>query len=305
MSDSRSLTKAYFALAAVCLIWGTTYLVNKLGVNSMPPLFFIAVRQSIAGVVLLFYSFLILREKFPGLDFFKIQIPLALLMISIGNGVGILGLQYIDSGISSIIASLSPLIIAFLYSVFKVDAKVDKITWLGLVLGTIGIVLICIDKLSSSEQEIAMKGFLFTFCSVMAWSAGAVYGKLKATQHNLLMASGFQLLLGSIPIWWGTFTLEKPFDHRYTLAHYGIWAYTIIFGSLIAYTCYLYCINKLPITLVSIHTYINPLLAILLGWLILNEHININILLGAVITLMGVYLVTNSQKKARKKSVEI
>lgn len=303
MPDNRNLTKAYLALAAVCLIWGTTYLVNKLGVHSMPPLFFISVRQSIAGIVLLLYTFVFLKEKFPDWDFFKIQIPLALLMISIGNGVGILGLQYIESGVSSIIASLSPLIIAFLYSVFKVDDKISTQTWLGLVLGTIGIVLICIDRLSGFEQDLALKGFIFTFCSVLAWSGGAVYGKLKATSHSLLMASGFQLLIGSIPIWLGTFTLERPFAHEYTLAHYGIWAYTIIFGSLIAYTCYLYCINTLPITLVSIHTYINPLLAILLGWLILNENLNLNIALGAAITLFGVYLVTNSPRRIRKKSI--
>lgn len=103
------------------------------------------------------------------------------------------------------------------------------------------------------------------------------------------------MLFGGIPVFVISMIIEKPLGFKIESDHLLIWAYTIIFGSLIAYSCFIYCLKHLPVTLVSIHNYINPILAIFLGVLILDESITIWIALGALVTLTGVYIVTKQR----------
>jgi drug/metabolite transporter (DMT)-like permease len=295
MKETIQNNKAYFALILVCLIWGTTYLVNKLGVSSMPPLYFTSVRQIIAGIILLAYLFLIKKEIWPDKKYIYLQIILGVLLISGGNGVGIYGLQYIDSGISAILACFSPILMAFLSSLTKAEHKIDKWTWVGLSLGTLGVIIICIQKMGLHPGAASVKGIFFTLISVIAWSSGSVYSKLKTHSYSPFLSAGFQMLFGGIPVFITSMILEKPLGFSIGINHILIWLYTIFLGSLIAYTCFIYCLKHLPVTLVSIHNYINPVLAIILGVLILNESITLGILVGATITLSGVYIVTRQK----------
>lgn len=287
--------KAYIALILVCIIWGTTYLANKLGVTHMPPLFFTSVRQLVAGFMLLSYLFLIKKEPWPEKSFIYLQIILGFLLISCGNGLGIFGLQYIDSGISAIIATFSPILMAFLISVSSSEHHISKWTWTGLSLGSLGIIIICLQKLGTHPGATTIAGILFSLLSIIAWSVGSVYSKLRPHKHSPFLSAGFQMLFGGIPVFVISMIIEKPLGFKVESDHLLIWAYTIIFGSLIAYSCFIYCLKHLPVTLVSIHNYINPILAIFLGVLILDESITIWIALGALVTLTGVYIVTKQR----------
>ncbi len=295
MQTKTTNQKAYIALILVCIIWGTTYLANKLGVTHMPPLFFTSVRQLIAGIILLSYLFLIRKEVWPEKSFIFLQMILGLLLISCGNGLGIYGLQYIDSGISAIIATFSPILMAFLISISSSEHHISKWTWTGLSLGSFGIIIICVQKLGMHPGATTVAGIMFTLLSIVAWSVGSVYSKLCPHKHSPFLSAGFQMLFGGIPVFIISLILEKPLGFKIEMNHYLIWAYTIVFGSLIAYSCFIYCLKHLPVTLVSIHNYINPILAILLGVLILDESITIWIVLGASVTLIGVYIVTKHQ----------
>ncbi len=287
--------KAYIALILVCIIWGTTYLANKLGVTYMPPLYFTSVRQLVAGFILLTYLFLIKKEPWPEKSFIYLQMILGFLLISCGNGLGIFGLQYIDSGISAIIATFSPILMAFLISVSSSEHHISKWTWTGLSLGSLGIIIICLQKLGTHPGATTIAGILFSLLSIIAWSVGSVYSKLRPHKHSPFLSAGFQMLFGGIPVFVISMIIEKPLGFKIESDHLLIWAYTIIFGSLIAYSCFIYCLKHLPVTLVSIHNYINPILAIFLGVLILDESITIWIALGALVTLTGVYIVTKQR----------
>jgi drug/metabolite transporter (DMT)-like permease len=295
MQAQSNLRNAYIALILVCIIWGTTYLANKLGVTHMPPLFFTSVRQIIAGILLLSYLFIIRKEKWPETSFIYLQILLGILLISGGNGLGIYGLQYIDSGISAILATFSPILMAFLLSITKTDHHISKWTWLGLSLGSLGIIIICLQKIGMHPGATSITGIVFTLLSVISWSAGSVYSKSRPHHHSPFVSAGFQMLFGGIPVFISSLILEKPLEFEIHFNHILIWAYTIVFGSLIAYSCFIYCLKHLPVTLVSIHNYINPILAIFLGVLILKETITIWIAVGAFITLTGVYIVTKQR----------
>ncbi len=299
MNKIHENRKAYFALIAVCLIWGTTYLVNKLGVSSMPPLFFTSIRQLIAGILLLGYLFFIKKLQWPDLSFIKLQIILGLLLITGGNGMGIYGLQYIDSGISAILATFSPILIAFFLSIIQKEHHISKWTWAGLCLGCVGIIIICLQKIGMHPGKSSIIGIAFTLVSILTWAIGSVYSKLKKHSYNPFLSAGFQMFFGGIPVFIISILTENPSHFHIEFNHILIWAYTIILGSLVAYSCFIYSLNHLPVTLVSIHTYVNPIIAILLGALLLNEALNIWIFIGALITLTGVYLVTKHSYNAK------
>ncbi|MBK9728678.1 MAG: EamA family transporter [Saprospiraceae bacterium] len=292
MPNTNPNQKAYLALVLVCIIWGTTYLVNKLGVTQMPPLFFTSIRQLIAGSILIAFLIIIKGEKWPDKNFLYMQTILGFLLISCGNGLGIFGLQYIDSGISAILATFSPILIAFLMSILKSSHSISRWTWIGLCLGTLGIIIICLQKIGTHPGKSSIIGILFTMASVIAWAFGSVYSKLHKNTYPPFMSAGFQMFIGGIPVFILSLIIEKPLGFQIEQSHLMIWAYTIIIGSLVAYSCYIYALNHLPVTLVSIHTYINPIIAILLGTFILNESLNIYIIIGALVTFTGVYIVT-------------
>jgi drug/metabolite transporter (DMT)-like permease len=296
MNTYSSNKKAYLALSLVCLIWGTTYLVNKLGVMTMPALYFTSVRQLIAAILLLAYVFLIKKEAWPDKQFLILQLVLGVLLISCGNGIGIYGLQYIDSSISAILATFSPILMAFFLSISKSEPSPNRNTWLGLILGSTGIIIICLEKFMGTTVHSTFIGIGFTLISIFCWAFGSVYSKIKSEKNSPLLAAGFQMLFGGIPVFVVSMFLEKPFDFTIELNHILIWLYTIILGSLVAYTCFIYCLKHLPVTLVSIHTYINPILAIFLGAIVLSEKITPWIITGTIISLIGVYIVSRYSK---------
>lgn len=296
MPNQTSNKKAYIALTLVCIIWGTTYLINKLGVTSMPPLFFTSIRQLVAGIILLSLLFLIKRESWPNHSFLLLQMLLGFLLITCGNGMGIYGLRYIDSGISAIISSFTPILIAFLLSISKSSPNISTKTWVGLILGSLGIMIICFQKIGTHPGKSSIIGILFSLAAILAWSVGSVVSNVKKHDHSPFLSAGFQMFFGGIPVFIISILTENPFSFHFDQNHFYIWAYTIILGSLIAYTCFIYCLNHLPVTLVSIHTYINPIIALFLGSLILDESLNIWIALGSIIALTGVYIVTKREQ---------
>lgn len=258
----------------------------------MPPLFFTSVRQIIAGLLILGFLFFLRNEPFPGKDYLFHQMVLGFLLITCGNGVGIYGLQYIDSGISAILATFSPILMAFLVSISKSEYRIQKWTWLGLSLGSVGIIIICIQNIGMHPGGTTVMGILFTLLSVLAWSLGSVHSKLNPQKNSPFLSAGFQMLFGGLPVLLTSLVIEKPWNFVIETNHILIWLYTIVFGSLVAYSCFIYALKHLPVTLVSIHNYINPILAIFLGAVILHEAITLWILLGASVTLVGVYIVT-------------
>ncbi len=298
---NRVNSKAYLALILTCLIWGTTYLVNKLGVTRIPPFLFTSVRQIVSGSIILLYLFLIKRMPFPSKKYLLFQMLLALLLITLGNGIGTYGLSYIDSGISAILASLSPIIIALLTIYFRPADSLNPLGWMGILLGFAGLILICFDKFTLPiGQNTTAIGLILTIISVGAWGIGSVISKTRTYTYSPLMASGFQMLFGGLPMVILCFTFEDLTNFYLTKDMFLIWLYLIVMGSLIAYSCYIYALRHLPATVVSIQSYVNPIIAIYLGYLILNEPMTHRLVYGAIFTLLGVFILNYSEYRKHK-----
>ena len=128
-------------------------MVNKIGVSNIPPFLFAFVRQFSAGVILSFYLFILKKHSFPSKEFLRFHSIIAILLISIGNGIGTYGLQYIDSGISAILAAISPILIALLSIYLNPEDRLRPTGWIGIALGTIGLLLICSDNFYSDHSR--------------------------------------------------------------------------------------------------------------------------------------------------------
>ncbi len=286
--------KAYIALALVCIIWGTTYMVNKIGVSHVPGLLFAGIRQLIAAFLVLLYLFI--TRKVPGLSkkYLLDQMVLGLLLVTGGNGLGTFGLQFIDSGISAILATTSPLMVALLVLWLHPEDRLKESGWVGLILGFLGLCIVLFQKVDIYSSPEPFLGIVFTVASVVTWSVGSVISKRKHHAQSPMLSAGFQMLFGGIPLLAASFVFESPTAYHFQWQDGLIWAYLIIFGSLVAYSAFIYSLQHLPVAMVSMHTYINPLIAVILGVAVLDEEINHWIGLGTGLCLFGVYLVNKS-----------
>jgi drug/metabolite transporter (DMT)-like permease len=296
----KDLNKAYIALALVSFFWGTTYVAARVGAQQMPGLFMAGVRQFISGLILVVF-FLAKGYKLPGRNELKRISIQGIFLLCIANGLLTWAMEYISGGLAAIIVALVPLFIALFSVWLSSRAKISKWMLAGLIAGFAGVLLIFYDYMGETHQKHFLFGVGLSLISVLSWSFGTVYTSKQKSSVNILFNVGLQMLIaGTIMLIvcgiTGKYVNLADASGNSLLAL----VYLIVFGSLIAYSAYVFAISKLPPTLVSIYAYINPLVAVGLGWLLLSEKMNINMAIGMIITLGGVYLVNREFKKAKQ-----
>lgn len=291
--------KAYLALMSVCVLWGTTYLAMRTGAGHMPGLMLAALRQTIGGVVVVGF-FLLRGARLPDLRTLARLAVIGILMLGIGNGLMSWGEQTVNSGLASMLAALNPMCIA-LFSLLAIrGTRLKPIGMVGLLLGLAGIVIIfypLLEQPGAGASGIAF-GTLLMLLSVVGWSSGSVLASRQPFSLNIFYVCGWEFLLGGVVLviasaWSGQ---SIPLAHVDRAAWWSI-GYLIAFGSLAGFSAYQYALRHLPATQVAIYAYVNPLVALVLGWWLLNEPLNWHILAGALVTLAGVYLVQRAFRK--------
>lgn len=294
-------TKAYIALSTVCLVWGTTYLAMRTGVKYMPGLMLAAIRNTVCGVIVVSW-FLIRGYKLPDIKTLGRFAAISLFLLGIGNGFMTWGEQTIPSGLASVLAALNPLCIAFFSILLMRGTKVNYKVIVGLFLGLAGITIIFYPKLIHPEEKGFAFGVILILLAVLGWSSGSVLISRKPFDMNVFYAAGWEFLFGGLEL----IIISAVTGHTIPLTKVPVisWlsiAYLIVAGSLIGFNAYQYTLRNLPATQASIYAYINPVVALILGWAILHEHLNWYIFFGSLITLTGVYLVQLSFRRAKKK----
>jgi len=299
---NKELLKAYLALACVCLVWGTTYLAVRVGVETLPPLWLVGIRQTMAGSLMCGY-FLLRRRPLPSLADLKTLFIASLLIVVIGNGVVAWAEVYIPSGLAALIGALVPFwIIGFSFILGQREGLNSK-TLLGLLVGFSGLILIFYDNLKDLTNPAYLAGTVAVLGANGAWAAGILFLKKRPTSLPPLFSAGLQLLLGGLVVDVIALAWDVPFPATFTSDAVWVLAYLIFFGSILAYGSYVYAISKLPSTLISLSAYINPVVAVLLGWLILDERLNGWVVLAMGLILAGVYRVNQSFKVKPKVKV--
>ena len=296
-------TKAYIALGIVCFFWGTTYLALRIGVQGFPPFLFSGIRQVAAGILLFLFLKLTGRlEKFTMNDVAKQALP-GFLLITLGNGIIGWSELYIPSGLAALIVSIIPIYIAIISILFGKDRKPPTARAIaGLLLGGVGIVLIFKDNLDDLTRQEYLWAVLAAFAASLFWAFGSVYMKNNTFNTNAYTNATLQFTTGGI----GLLLSSLMFDDYSTLSAVttdSIWAlvYLIFIGSILAYLSYLYAIEHLPIVVVATYAYVNPVIAILLGVMLLNEKVTWITAFALITTLYGVYLINSGYRPTTGK----
>jgi drug/metabolite transporter (DMT)-like permease len=282
---------AYLALAAVCIIWGTTYLALRVGVTQFPAFLFSVLRFLLAGPILLGIALTIGKGKFPNKQLMIHQAIAGLFMVTFGISIVGWAEMYVSSGLAAIICSMMPIwVILINISLNKDDRPTFPIV-LGLLIGLSGIILIFGEHLSDFSNSGYTFGIILTFLANISWAVGSVWIKKNNGNSNPFVNAGLQMFFGGLFL----IPLSLIFDD-YKMIHWstgvvGSLVYLILIGSVAAYACYSYAIKKLPMTIVSLYAYINPIVAVILGWLVLGEKFNVRIGVAILITIAGIYIV--------------
>lgn len=287
--------KEILAYIAVCIFWGSTYLAIRIGVGELPLMFFAGIRFFFAGSLVLIFAWI------KGLDFPKTFTEVrkistvGIILLFMCNGSMVWAEQSVSSSIASILAAIVPLFMALIE--FVIWQKKIKIKgFIGLLLGFAGVIVL-IASPSNMEQSNLAYIALVLFATFM-WSVGSIYSQTFKTSANTITAIGIQMLSASLLLLFVSLVIgEFPKIH---FGFNGIAAtiYLIIFGSLIGYSCYIYILKKWPSEKAGTYAYINPMVAVLLGALILNEPITLKTIISILIILGGVFLVQTSNSSS-------
>lgn len=289
--------KAIFALSTVCFLWGTTWLASKQGVKFIPDaLQMSAIRQFIGGICYVGF-FLYKRMPLPkGKEWIPI-IVLSFLNFMLSNGLSTLALQYeVSAGLGSIIGAIFPLWLVVI-GIFVSKSKIPIMAIVGLLLGFGGVCVIFYEHLDEFFLPKFRWGILFSFIATWTWALATLYTKRQAINFNPYFSLGLQMIISSVVLY--SFSELTGRAVPITSIAWQSWVsigYLVLFGSLIAFICYLYALQNLPTEQASIYAYINPMVAVILGAIVFDEKLTIYLAIGGLVTLLGVYLVNKAYK---------
>ncbi len=287
----RDLLLAYIALGAVCLIWGTTYMAIRIAVLHFPPFLFTAIRQITAGLLLTAFMVGIAKTAWPTKEHFFRQVIGGFFLITMGNGLVSWSEVHIPSGIAAIICSLMPMVVILINLSINREEKPTVPIILGVAIGLTGIVLIFGEHVSEFSKIEYLMGILMTLVAVLSWAAGSIWIKKHNANSNPFLNAGLQMFFGGLFALPFSFIFDDLSSVSWSPEAFYSLIYLIIFGSIIAYAAYSYALGKLPMTIVSLYAYVNPLVAVVLGWMVLDEKLNAKIGIAILITIAGIYIV--------------
>ncbi|MEY4278179.1 MAG: hypothetical protein RL377_183 [Bacteroidota bacterium] len=291
--------KAYLALTITSIVWGTTWVASKMGVKHMPAFELASIRQFLGGSIYVIF-FLIKGEKLPTQKQLLWLFPMAFLMFVSANGIATYGLQFISSGLAALIAALYPLSVVLIERFYFKAIKITAPTLIGLLLGLIGIGFIFYkDSLLVHGSHYALGVWLSLF-AMFCWSVGSILIARNKTDMNAYNSIGWQMLISAACM--GIYTYLSgdyiPFN-AIPAVSWGAIIYMVIGGSIFAFVSFIYSMKHLHPAIASLYAYINPIVAIWVGYLLLNEPMSLNSIIGTICTLIGVYLVNRSLKKQK------
>lgn len=280
---------ALVAYLVVCVVWGSTYLAIRIGVERLPPFLFAGIRFAIAGVLLLAVARALGHRLPRRWADWRTQIVVGLLLLAGGNASVVWAEQYVTSGAASIFVVTVALWIAF-FDALLPGGKSD-LNWrvlVGLALGFAGTGLL----VGASPAEILradLRGPLALTAASASWALGSVYFKRRPGETNPYVASSLQMLAGGTFVTLVGLLLGEAQVWRFSAVGVGALAYLVVFGSIVGYSAYTYALRHAPATIVGTYAYVNPVVAVLLGWAILDEPVSVRtfaamgLILGAVV----------------------
>lgn len=294
--DARWRLNVAVAFAAVYLIWGSTYLAIRIGVQELPPALFAGARFVTAGLLLALYARLS-GQKFPraGREWRTIAVAAVFMLVG-ANGLVVWGEQWVASNQAALLVATTALWLAGFGTLGSQGQRLTRRTLLGLSIGFVGAATLLLPQDGFIFEHLG--GQLAILTASLSWSAGSIYVKRWKPATPPLMSAAMQSLTAGLIL--GTLGLGLGEAERWVWTPNALLAlaYLIVFGSCFAYAAYVWLLHTVSPAALGTYAYVNPVVAVILGWLILDESLSAVQIGGMVVILLGVVLVTSQRPKA-------
>lgn len=285
--------KTILAFGAIYIIWGSTYLAIRYAVETIPPLMMIGIRSLIAGIILYLISRFRDKEKVRKENIIPL-FTIGVMFFVIGHGLLAWSQQYVSSGLAAVLVAGEPLFIIGIEWLFLKDTRVSLKGIAGLLLGCGAIVyLIAANRDNGLSNSDFLPSVLIVLCT-LSWGGGAVYSRVAKVPRSPLLTSGIELIFGGVLVLIISFIIGEPTGFlisQVTLKSFLGLFYLIVFGSVIAFSAYVWLLGQTSATRISTHTFVNPVIAVFLGWLLADENITRALLIATGLIIISVYLV--------------
>lgn len=301
MASSRraSSLNVWLALGTVYLVWGSTYLAIAIAVQTLPPLFYSGIRFALAGLILAAWlAFRRVDLRITGRELIGAA-TVGTLMLAGGNGLVNLAERTVPSGVAALIVASIPLWIVVYRMVARERVGMDLLG--GVLLGIVGVAILVVP--GGLNGTIDPVGALMLFGATLSWALGTFLSPRLATPRNALVSTAYQMLAGGVAL-----TVVAPLRGElaqidpatFSAESLIAFAYLVVFGSLVAYSAYTWLLQNASVSLVSTYAFVNPVVAVLLGALVLDESITANIVIGAAVIVVAVAFIVFRQNAARR-----
>lgn len=300
MNSSNDKPGGYLALCITCIVWGTTWAISKIGVRYLPPFQMAALRQGIAGAVLVGYFAGYRKLPLPNSRQFIWIAGMALLMFVGANGLSTWSLKFIPVGLSALIGALYPLTVVLAERLFFGSRSINLLTLAGLLLGIGGVAIVFYENIFHHPGPGFFFGVSLSLSAMFSWSIGTMVIARRNISLNPYHATGWQMLTSATMMAAISLIREEPLPlNAIPLNGWLSVLYLVVAGSLISFAAFIYSMKTLPPALFSLYAYINPIVAMITGAFILDEKLTAYIFWGSVVTLSGVFLVNYSVRNRR------
>ena len=309
----RSGARVWAALWIVYIVWGSTYLAIRVGVRpghgaGLPPLLLAGARFTIAGLLMLAVS---VRRPAPdglpdplGKKQWGAAAVVGLALLLGGNGLVSIAEKRIASGVAAVVVATVPIWAAILGAVWGHE-RISRKQAVGLALGFGGVAALV---LGTGGGKVDTVGVLTVVAAALSWAAGSVWSRTAPTVRRPLVMTGMEMVCGGIGCFAVGWAIGEPHDLHLSAVPTESWlalAYLVVFGSMVAYTAYVWLLHNAKLSLVTTYAYVNPLVAVALGALFVNEKITVRTLFASLAIVAGVALIITRSRTNRQEVVEL
>lgn len=304
MTSQHTRWSVLAAFAAVYFIWGSTYLAIRFAIETIPPFLMASVRFIIAGTLLYAWTRLRGAPK-PTPSQWRSAFIIGSALLLIGNGAVSWAEKVVPSGITALLTTMSPLwfvVIEWLQTRSKPGIEMI----IGLILGTVGMVALVDPAQLVGGDQVNLIGAGTIFLASIAWVWGSLYSRRAELPTSPFLAIAMEMLAGAALLLLASFVLGEFSElHLASISMRSIFAlmYLTVFGSMIAFTSYVWLLRVSSPSLVSTHAYVNPVVAVFLGWLLADEPINGRIFIASVVIVSAVAIITTIKARRSSQSV--
>jgi drug/metabolite transporter (DMT)-like permease len=299
------------AFAAVYIFWGSTYLAIKYAIETLPPFLMAGARFVFAGSILYVWALVSKDYEKPKAAHWRTSFIVGTLLLLGGNGGVVFAERYISSSLAALLVATEPFWIVLLGWLWLKGARPNLKAALGLVVGFLGVWLLISGQDTSgavsADDSMQIISTIAIIAATLSWAAGSIYGLRAPVPKSSLLTAGMQMISGGAVLLlvsllageWSKFSIAEVSANSW----FGL-AYLIVFGSLIGFTAYSWLLKNAQPAMVATYAYVNPVIAVFLGWLIAGESFTAQMLVGAGVVVGSVMLITSQNKEKEETTAE-